>query len=119
MNLLGNTIGDPEGKSFAMKVLEHMKGRLLEVQEETGNNYNLEATPAEGTSYRLAKIDREKYADMVFANGKGNGDGPPEVFYTNSTHLPVNFTDDIFEALDLQDDIQVKYTEGRSFMGHR
>ena len=117
MNLLGKTIGDPEGKAFAMKVLDHMKGRLLEFQEETGNNYNLEATPAEGTSYRLAKIDREKYADMVFANRKGNGDGPPEVFYTNSTHLPVNFTDDIFEALDLQDDIQVKYTGGTVFHG--
>jgi ribonucleoside-triphosphate reductase len=114
---MGKTIGDPDGKSFAKKVLDFMKLQLIAYQEETGNNYNLEATPAEGTSYRLARIDKEKYPDMIFANGNGHGDTPTDVFYTNSTQLPVNFTDDIFEALDLQDDIQVKYTGGTVFHG--
>ncbi len=117
LNFMGKTIGDPDGKSFAKKVLDFMKLQLIAYQEETGNNYNLEATPAEGTSYRLARIDKEKYPDMIFANGNGHGDTPTDVFYTNSTQLPVNFTDDIFEALDLQDDIQVKYTGGTVFHG--
>jgi anaerobic ribonucleoside-triphosphate reductase len=117
LNFMGKTIGDPDGKIFAKKVLDFMKSQLIAYQEETGNNYNLEATPAEGTSYRLARIDKEKYPDMIFANGNGHGDTPADVFYTNSTQLPVNFTDDIFEALDLQDDIQVKYTGGTVFHG--
>jgi len=117
LNFMGKTIGDPEGKAFAKKVLDFMKARLIDYQKETGNNYNLEATPAEGTSYRLARIDREKYPGMIFANSNGRGDAPADVFYTNSTQLPVNFTDDIFEALDLQDDIQVKYTGGTVFHG--
>jgi anaerobic ribonucleoside-triphosphate reductase len=115
---MGKSVGDPEGKEFTKKVLDFMKKRLIAFQEDTDNNYNLEATPAEGTSYRLAKIDKEKYPDMIFANGNGHGGPvPAEVFYTNSTQLPVNFTDDIFEALDLQDDIQVKYTGGTVFHG--
>jgi anaerobic ribonucleoside-triphosphate reductase len=117
LNFMGQSIGDPEGKAFAKKVLDFMKSRLIAYQEETGNNYNLEATPAEGTSYRLARIDQGKYPGMIFANSNGNGDAPADVFYTNSTQLPVNFTDDIFEALDLQDDIQVKYTGGTVFHG--
>ncbi len=117
LNFMGKTIGDPDGKIFAKKVLDFMKSQLIAYQAETGNNYNLEATPAEGTSYRLARIDKEKYPDMIFANGNGHGDTPADVFYTNSTQLPVNFTDDIFEALDLQDDIQVKYTGGTVFHG--
>jgi ribonucleoside-triphosphate reductase len=83
-----------------------MRDVLIRFQEETGNNYNLEATPAEGATYRLARIDKMKYPDIAVAN---DGEKP---FYTNSTHLPVNFTDDIFETLDLQDEIQTKYTGG-------
>ncbi|UCG64339.1 MAG: ribonucleoside triphosphate reductase [Deltaproteobacteria bacterium] len=107
-NFLGKTIGDAEGKEFAMRVLDFMRELLIDFQKETGNNYNLEATPAEGTSYSLAKIDKQRYPDIISA---GNGDGS-RCFYTNSTHLPVNFTDDVFEALDLQDGIQQRYTGG-------
>jgi len=107
-NFLGKTIGDAEGKEFAMRVLDFMRELLIDFQKETGNNYNLEATPAEGTSYSLAKIDKQRYPDIISA---GNGDGS-QSFYTNSTHLPVGFTDDVFEALDLQDGIQQKYTGG-------
>jgi ribonucleoside-triphosphate reductase len=107
-NFLGKTIGDAEGKEFAIRVLDFMRELLIDFQKETGNNYNLEATPAEGTSYSLAKIDKQRYPDIISA---GNGDGS-RCFYTNSTHLPVNFTDDVFEALDLQDSIQQRYTGG-------
>ncbi|MBL7178376.1 MAG: ribonucleoside triphosphate reductase [Desulfobacteraceae bacterium] len=107
-NFLGKTIGDAEGKEFAMRVLDFMRAVLLDFQKETGNNYNLEATPAEGTSYSLAKIDKQRYPDIISA---GNGD-ESRCFYTNSTHLPVNFTEDVFEALDLQDSIQQRYTGG-------
>ena len=110
LNLIGKNIADPEGEKFTKRILDFMRNRLIEFQEETGNNYNLEATPAEGTAYSLAKKDKEKYPDIICATGNGDGNG--EVFYTNSTQLPVNFTDDIFEALDLQDDIQTKYTGG-------
>ena len=110
-NFLGTTIGDAEGKAFALKVLDFMRDLLLDFQRETGNNYNLEATPAEGTSYSLAKIDKHRYPAIISG---GNGDDG-ECFYTNSTQLPVNFTDDIFEALDLQDSLQQKYTGGTVF----
>jgi anaerobic ribonucleoside-triphosphate reductase len=107
-NFLGKTIGDTEGRELTLRILDFMREQLLDFQGETGNNYNLEATPAEGTSYSLARIDKERYPDIVVA---GNGDREKS-FYTNSTHLPVNFTDDVFEALDLQDSIQQKYTGG-------
>ena len=110
-NFLGTTIGDAKGKAFALKVLDFMRDLLLDFQRETGNNYNLEATPAEGTSYSLAKIDKHRYPAIISG---GNGEGG-ECFYTNSTQLPVNFTDDIFEALDLQDSLQQKYTGGTVF----
>ena len=110
-NFLGKTIGDKEGKAFAIRVLDFMRDLLIDFQKETGNNYNLEATPAEGTSYSLAKIDKEKYPDIISADHEDRG----QFFYTNSTHLPVNFTDDVFEALDLQDSIQQKYTGGTVF----
>jgi anaerobic ribonucleoside-triphosphate reductase len=110
-NFLGTTIGDAEGKAFALKVLDFMRDLLLDFQRETENNYNLEATPAEGTSYSLAKIDKHRYPPIISG---GNGEGG-ECFYTNSTQLPVNFTDDIFEALDLQDSVQQKYTGGTVF----
>ena len=110
-NFLGKTIGDREGQEFATRVLDFMREVLIEFQKETGNNYNLEATPAEGTSYSLASIDKERYPEAISAGG---GDGG-QFFYTNSTHLPVNFTDDVFEALDLQDSIQQRYTGGTVF----
>jgi len=112
-NFLGKNIATQEGQMFTLRVLDFMRKSLLEFQKETGNNYNLESTPAEGTSYRLAKIDRTKYPDIISANQNGNIKGEP--FYTNSTQLPVNFTDDIFEALDIQDEIQAKYTGGTVF----
>lgn len=115
LNLLGKDIADPEGQEFAKRVLDFMRNRLVEFQEETGNNYNLEATPAEGTSYSLAKKDKEKYPGIISATGNGSRAEGVEVFYTNSTQLPVNFTDDIFEALDLQDEIQTRYTGGTVF----
>ncbi len=95
LNLLGEDIGSFRGKQFALEVMDFMRTRIIEFQKQTGNNYNLEATPGEGTSYRLAKLDKEKYP-----------------YYTNSTQLPVNYTDDIFEVLDHQDDLQTKYTGG-------
>ncbi|MDI6776007.1 MAG: ribonucleoside triphosphate reductase [Syntrophales bacterium] len=113
LNFLGRSIATPPGQEFTRKVLGFMRDKLIEFQRETGNNYNLEATPAEGTSYHLAKIDKEKYPDIICANEDKSGN--PEPFYTNSTQLPVNFTDDIFEALDLQDSIQAKYTGGTVF----
>ncbi len=119
-NLLGNTIGTPEGVAFAESVLDFMRNRIADYQEETGNNYNLEATPAEGTSYRLALIDQKNFPDMIFANGVGNEVVDP--YYTNSTHLPVQFSEDIFEILELQDTLQTKYTGGtviHFFLGER
>ncbi len=121
LNLFGENIGSEKGRAFGVKVMNFMRAKLIEFQKETGNNYNLEATPAEGTSYRLAKLDREKYPDIIVSdNDQANAGRPP--FYTNSSQLPVNFTDDIFELLDLQDEIQSKYTGGtvlHIFMGER
>ena len=111
LNLTGKDITTPEGREFALRTLDFMRDKLREFQKETGNNYNLEATPAEGTSYRLAKKDKEMHPDIICANESAYKKGG-QPFYTNSTHLPVNFTDDIFEALDLQDGLQTKYTGG-------
>ena len=111
MNLLGCDIGEPGGIAFATKVLDYMRQQLLRFQEETGNLYNLEATPAEGTTYRLAKLDKERYPDIICANEAAVSKGS-KPFYTNSTHLPVNYTDDIFQVLDLQDGLQSRYTGG-------
>jgi len=113
LNLLGVNIATEKGQEFTKQVLDFMRNKLIRFQTETGNNYNLESTPAEGTSYRLAKIDKEKFPDIITASeGKSK---KAEPFYTNSTQLPVNYTDDIFEALDLQDEIQTKYTGGTVF----
>lgn len=106
-NFMGVNIGTSKGKEFALKVLDYLRDRLIEIQEETGNNYNLEATPAEGTSYRLAIQDAKTFPGIISANCQG--DTP---FYTNSTQLPVNYSDDVFEVLDLQDELQTKYTGG-------
>jgi ribonucleoside-triphosphate reductase (formate) len=113
LNLLGRNIASDEGQAFTKQVLDFMRSKLIDFQKETGNNYNLESTPAEGTSYRLAKIDKEKYHDIICASDGKSKHAEP--FYTNSTQLPVNYTDDIFEALDLQDEIQSKYTGGTVF----
>jgi ribonucleoside-triphosphate reductase len=121
LNLLGEGVGTEKGRAFAVKVMDFMRAKLVEFQKETGNNYNLEATPAEGTSYRLARLDREKYPDIIVANNEEANNGRPP-FYTNSSQLPVNYTDDIFELLDLQDEIQAKYTGGtviHIFMGEK
>ncbi|MGI6561190.1 MAG: ribonucleoside triphosphate reductase [Clostridia bacterium] len=104
------TIDKPNARKFALEVLQHMKERLLKYQNEYGALFNLEATPAESTTYRLAKHDREIYPDIICAGKKG--DTP---YYTNSTHLPVGYTDDVFEALDLQDEFQIQYTSGTVF----
>ncbi|MGI5869534.1 MAG: ribonucleoside triphosphate reductase [Kiritimatiellia bacterium] len=108
LNLFGEDIGTPRGQAFAIRVMDYMRARLADFQEETGNLYNLEATPAEGTSYRLAQLDKARYPDIIAANGKGQ----EEPFYSNSTQLPVSYSDDIFRVLDLQDEIQTKYTGG-------
>ena len=121
LNLFGEDIGSEKGRAFGEKVMDFMRTKLIEFQKETGNNYNLEATPAEGTSYRLARLDRDKYPDIIVANNDDANKGR-EPFYTNSSQLPVNYTDDIFELLDLQDSIQAKYTGGtviHFFMGER
>ena len=121
LNLLGVDIGTEKGKAFAEKTLDFMRDRLVEYQKETGNNYNLEATPAEGTTYRLAQLDKASFPDRAhFANGIGAEVKCP--FYTNSSHLPVNYTDDLFELMDLQDNLQTKYTGGtviHFFLGER
>jgi ribonucleoside-triphosphate reductase len=106
-NFLHCSIADEEGHLFALRVMGHLRNKLISYQSETNNNYNLEATPAEGTSYRLAILDSNKYPDIIVANPDSKSP-----FYTNSTQLPVNYTDDVFEALDLQDDLQTKYTGG-------
>ena len=121
LNLLGVDIGTEKGKAFAEKTLDFMRDRLVEYQKETGNNYNLEATPAEGTTYRLAQLDKASFPNRAhFANGIGAEVKCP--FYTNSSHLPVNYTDDLFELMDLQDNLQTKYTGGtviHFFLGER
>ena len=107
---IGKDLTYPETQEFTREVLTHMRERLVIYQEEYGDLYNLEATPAESTAYRLAKHDRERYPDIKTA-GKEN-DVP---YYTNSSHLPVDYTEDIFSALDIQDELQTLYTSGTVF----
>ncbi len=111
LNFLGCNLVDEKGKNFAIQVLDYMRNRLETFQQETGNIYNLEATPAEGASHRLALIDRSLYPDIITANEKGTG----APYYTNSTQLPVHYTSDLFKALQHQDQLQVKYTGGTVF----
>jgi len=106
LNLMGENIASEKGRRFTLRVMDFMRKKLVEYQKETGNFYNLEATPAESTAYRLAQKDKEQYPDIITA-------GTEQVpYYTNSTQLPVNYTDDIFETLELQDELQCKYTGG-------
>ncbi|MBF0430080.1 MAG: ribonucleoside triphosphate reductase [Fibrobacteria bacterium] len=109
INLKNTDISKEDGRQFTLRVLDYMRNRLIDFQEETGHYYNLEATPAEGTAYRLARIDKQKFSRMHFAEDSCECDVP---YYSNSTQLPANYTDDIFEVLDLQDEIQTKYTGG-------
>ena len=114
LNLFGHNIATPEGLEFAVKVLKFMRNKLADFQEETGNIYNLEATPAEGTSYRLARIDKRKYPKIIVANEEQLSEGV-EPFYTNSSQLPVDYDGDLFEALEHQDRLQTLYTGGTVF----
>ncbi|HKL86777.1 MAG TPA: ribonucleoside triphosphate reductase [Treponemataceae bacterium] len=108
LNFLGVDIVDPRGKAFAEKVLIHMRQKLADFQEETGDLFNLEATPAESTSYRLARHDKKKYPAIITS-------GEVDPFYTNSSQLPVGYTSDVFDALDHQESLQTKYTGGTVF----
>ncbi len=101
----GHDLTTPEGQKFAINTLNYMRDQIREIQEETGHYYNLEASPAEGASYSLARLDKARYPDIITA-------GEKEPYYTNSTQLPVGYTDDIFETLDLQDELQSLYTGG-------
>jgi ribonucleoside-triphosphate reductase len=115
LNFIDKDITALDGQKFAAEVLDFMREKLVDFQKETGNLYNLEATPAEGVSYRLPHIDKAKFPDIITA-------GEKEPYYTNSSQLPVGFTDDLFKALDLQDKLQTKYTGGtvfHAFLGER
>lgn len=117
LNFNGTSTADEEGIKFAKEFLDHIRMRLVEFQQETGNLYNLEATPGEGTCYRFAKEDKKQFGDDIIQAGEGEG-----IYYNNSSQLPVGFTDDMFEALDLQNDLQKKYTGGtvlHLFLGER
>lgn len=105
LNFLGKDIGSKEGLDFSLEVMHFLRDLMREFQEETGHSYNLEATPAEGTSYRLARLDAQRFPDIIQS-------GVEEPQYTNSSQLPVTYTDDIFECMDLQDELQSLYTGG-------
>lgn len=111
LNFMGKDITDKDAHSFAAEILNHMRQRLSDYQEKTGDLFNLEATPAESTSYRLARHDKKHFPNII---ASGTADNP---YYTNSTQLPVDYSQDIFEALDLQDDLQTLYTGGTVFHG--
>jgi ribonucleoside-triphosphate reductase len=118
INLLGKDIVDEESHAFAAEILTFMREKLMDYQNETNNLYNLEASPAEGATYRFAKKDLEKYPEIIFANNRAVKEDKADPYYTNSTHLPVGFTEDFFTALDLQDDLQTKYTGGTVLHGY-
>ena len=109
-NWIQKNLTEKEAQEFTKKVLNHMRERLSDYQEQYGDLYNLEATPAESTAYRLAKHDKKRYPDIITA---GDKDGAP--YYTNSSHLPVGYTEDVFEALEIQDELQTLYTSGTVF----
>ena len=122
LNLLSKDISTSEGHDFAAEILEFMRDKMRDFQEESGSLYNLEATPGEGCTYRFAKKDKETYPEIICANEKSYKENGIAPYYTNSSHLPVGFTNDIFTALDLQDDLQIKYTGGtvlHGFLGER
>jgi ribonucleoside-triphosphate reductase len=115
LNFMNKNIATAQGKKFTNEVLDYMREKLVLYQEETGHMYNLEATPGESTAYRLARMDKQEHPDIITAGGA-------EPYYTNSTQLPVNYTNDLFTALKIQDNIQTKYTGGtvlHGFLGER
>jgi len=116
LNMVGKNIADPEGKELALEILDYMREKIIIYQKETDEMFNLEATPAESTAYRFARIDKQKYPEMICANDKDVKKGAAP-FYTNSSHLPVSYTDDIFEAFDHQDELQCRYTGGTVLHG--
>lgn len=121
INLFGQNIASSAGRVFSLKVMDFLREKILSIQKETGNNYNLEATPAEGTAYRLAKLDKKNFINIKCANEQEYQNGA-EPYYTNSAQLPVNYTDDPFELLDLQNELQTKFTGGtvvHVFVGER
>ncbi len=117
LNFSGHDITHPKGKAFAIKVMDFMRKKLADFQEETGDIFNLEATPAEGASYRLAKIDNKLFPKIKVYNQMYYGGKKSEPYYTNSTQLPVGFTNDIFTALNMQDELQTMYTGGTVLHG--
>lgn len=122
LNLTGDNIATESGRAFAVEVLDMMRSKLMDYQNETNNLYNLEASPAEGAGFRFAKKDKEVYPDIIVGNESAVREQGADPYYTNSTHLPVGFTDDIFTALDLQDELQTKYTGGtvlHGFLGEK
>jgi len=118
LNLMGKDISTPEGHAFAAETLDFMREKLMDYQNETNNLYNLEATPGEGCTYRFAKKDQQLYPGIICSNTDAVKKFKADPYYTNSTHLHVNYTDDIFSALDLQDDLQIKYTGGTVLHGY-
>lgn len=112
LNFLGEPITTPKGNVFANKVMDFMRERIQKYQEETGALYNLEATPGEGTTYRFASHDKAKFPSIIVANEENVQKNGAQPYYTNSTQVPVNYTNDIFEILELQDELQCKYTGG-------
>ncbi|PIR94250.1 ribonucleoside triphosphate reductase [Candidatus Falkowbacteria bacterium CG10_big_fil_rev_8_21_14_0_10_39_11] len=117
LNLLGQDITTVEGHKFARQTLDFMRERLMDYQNETNQLFNLEATPAEGTAYRFARLDKKQFPDIIVANEKAVQEEGADPYYTNSSQLPVGYTDDIFEALKLQDDLQTRYTGGTVLHG--
>ncbi len=111
LNFIKKDIGTVEGQAFALRVMDHLRDKLSEAQDDSGDIFNLEATPAEGTSFRLAKLDKEKHPGIYCSNENEYSKGAAP-FYTNSTQLPVNYTDDLYDTLQLQDQLQSKYTGG-------
>lgn len=118
INFMGKNIATDEGRNFAIKVMKLMKKRMVPYQEKTDNLYNLEATPAERTAYRLARIDKKRFgSEIIAANEKKVKNADADPYYTNSTHLPVGYTDDIFTGLNLQEVLQKLYSGGTVFHG--
>ncbi len=118
LNFMGKDLTDDEAQEFTVEVMQMMKDRMQDYQTETNNLYNLEATPAESTSYRLARLDKQRFGESIMAaNEKRIKENDAEPYYTNSTHLPVGYTEDIFDALEIQDDFQVEFTGGTVFHG--
>lgn len=111
INFIGEGIASEKGLAFSVKVMDHIRRQMEKIQEQTDEMFNLEATPGEGTTYRFAIMDKQRYPDIICANENEYREGK-DPFYTNSTHLPVNYTDDLFEALELQDQLQTRYTGG-------